>query len=257
MPTFYERYLQGEHGAVWEELSALGEAVRWEDIYPDAEAVARETMRRVRHNIEVLIPRLEECGYQFGYGWMEEWPDSDREWMAGQSARFRPPSENILSTIENFENTVGALLFSLRVFYLEIGEVNLVGTHERWEELFRAYATHGLEPPNFDPLFVWALREEMLAFALSWQEEKEDGEPFLLPIAPDAYFKYYPSGSGSYEIAIPNVSVDALLLNEWHQTTFVEYLRLCFHYGGLPGIQRIAKSIPNELAYLRRDLLPI
>ena len=35
--------------------------------YPDIYAVVQETMRRVRHNIEYLIPRLVQIGYVFGY----------------------------------------------------------------------------------------------------------------------------------------------------------------------------------------------
>src|SRR5712691_4830527 len=38
-----------------------------EDLYPDAIAVARETMQRVRQNIEVLINRLVQIGFLFGY----------------------------------------------------------------------------------------------------------------------------------------------------------------------------------------------
>jgi hypothetical protein len=71
MSSFLERYERGEYEQVWEELLALGAAVREEPLYADALAVARETMRRARHNIEVLIPRLVRVGYQFGYGWVQ------------------------------------------------------------------------------------------------------------------------------------------------------------------------------------------
>jgi hypothetical protein len=66
MERYLTRYQQGDCEQVWEELYALGPAVRQGDLYPDAEAVALETMRRVRHNIEVVIPRREEIGYEFG-----------------------------------------------------------------------------------------------------------------------------------------------------------------------------------------------
>ena len=46
-----------------------------EPLYQDAVAVAYETMRRARHNIEILIPRLVSLGYQFGYGWVQPAPD--------------------------------------------------------------------------------------------------------------------------------------------------------------------------------------
>ena len=63
--TYFERYQSGEHAAVWDELVALGEGVRHPLYLVDATAVATETMRRVRHNIEILISRLAEMGYRF------------------------------------------------------------------------------------------------------------------------------------------------------------------------------------------------
>lgn len=65
VPTFHDRYRAGEHQQVWSELVSLGEAVRQEPTYADAVAVARETMRRARTNIETLINRLHALGYRF------------------------------------------------------------------------------------------------------------------------------------------------------------------------------------------------
>lgn len=70
--TFLERYLKGEHEQVWAELHALGKHARDEPLFTDALSVARETMRRARHNIEVLVPRLQSLGYIFGYAWLTE-----------------------------------------------------------------------------------------------------------------------------------------------------------------------------------------
>ncbi len=72
MASYLDRYLSGEHEQVWAELVALGAAVREEPLYSDAWAVACETMRRARYNIELLIPRLEAFGYQFGHSWLRE-----------------------------------------------------------------------------------------------------------------------------------------------------------------------------------------
>lgn len=71
MASYLERYQRGEREQVWAELVALGDQVRSEPLHTDALAVARETMGRVRQNIEVLIPRLVAIGYQFGYGWVQ------------------------------------------------------------------------------------------------------------------------------------------------------------------------------------------
>jgi hypothetical protein len=65
--TCLKRYISGEYEQVWHELQALGAAVREEAVYADALAVARETMRRIRKNIETLILRLTQIGFVFGY----------------------------------------------------------------------------------------------------------------------------------------------------------------------------------------------
>jgi hypothetical protein len=55
--TFFSRYLAGDHNNVWRELQALGEIVD-QPLRADALAVARETMRRVKINLEIIIHRL-------------------------------------------------------------------------------------------------------------------------------------------------------------------------------------------------------
>jgi hypothetical protein len=65
--SYLERYTNGEYEQVWDNLLALGAQVREEQVYPEALAVAQETMRRVRQNIELLINRLVQVGFIFGY----------------------------------------------------------------------------------------------------------------------------------------------------------------------------------------------
>jgi len=65
MPTFLDRYLAGQCAAVWRDLAALGEDVRHKRYQADAAAVAAETMRRARQNVETLIGRLDAMSYRF------------------------------------------------------------------------------------------------------------------------------------------------------------------------------------------------
>jgi len=60
-----ERYLSGKHAEVWHDLMILGSAVRGEPYYDDAVAVASETMTRARHNVELIVQKLEKLGYRF------------------------------------------------------------------------------------------------------------------------------------------------------------------------------------------------
>jgi hypothetical protein len=65
MRTFLDRYAAGERIEVWNDLTALGEGVRHPLYFKDAAAVATETMRRARQNVETLIRRLDTMGYRF------------------------------------------------------------------------------------------------------------------------------------------------------------------------------------------------
>jgi hypothetical protein len=64
-PTFLDRYLAGDHVAVWRELVHAGPAVRYEPLRSDAVAVARVTMQRVAQNLMILHSRLRELGFEF------------------------------------------------------------------------------------------------------------------------------------------------------------------------------------------------
>lgn len=262
MRSYLSRYQQGECQQIWQELYALGTNVHRAEVYPDAWAVAIETMKHVRHNVEILIPRLEKLGYQFGYEWLEEErPDIDEEWIAIQPARYAPPPPNIAERIQHFEELAGPLPLSIRAFYSEVGEVNFFGRHLSWEQIFIRERPRGQPPSNLDPLAVRGLDEDTFEDYLSWreamQEQGIEGGLYPLMVALDYELKYNVSGSGAYEIEVPNATADAMILHEWHHTTFVNYLRICLHYGGLPGLQLISSFIPDELAYLREDLLPI
>ncbi len=63
MGRFLDQYQSGEHEQVWNELIRLGDQINEKPLFDDALDVAHETMRRVRKNIEMLIPRLCAIGY--------------------------------------------------------------------------------------------------------------------------------------------------------------------------------------------------
>jgi len=59
------RYQQGEREQVWADLVSLGPQVRERPYLMDAQAVAQETMRRARHNVELIVERLRQLDYHF------------------------------------------------------------------------------------------------------------------------------------------------------------------------------------------------
>ena len=115
-PTYPQRYLSGEHERVWAELVALGGRVREEPLYSDAWAVACETMRRVRHNIETLIPRLQELDYVFGAGFFDDLSPAEAAEALRQAPIFAPPSSAAPTQVAELEGLVGPLPVSVRAY---------------------------------------------------------------------------------------------------------------------------------------------
>ena len=57
------------------------------------------------------------------------------------------------------------------------------------------------------------------------------------------------------DVALPDLRADGKLLNERHRLFFVDYLRLCFRFGGFPGYEGIDRGIPAQIAALSEGLL--
>ena len=93
------RYEAGEHEAVWAELTALGAKVREAPHVDDAWAVARETMRRARHNVEQIIRRLDAMGYRFWNGKQGKAKGPPRKVTFGDKVIEAAPVEALLAAM--------------------------------------------------------------------------------------------------------------------------------------------------------------
>lgn len=228
MSTYLDRYLAGEHEQVWAELQALGARVRDEPLFSDAFAVAHEAMRRVRRDIELLIPRLEALGYQF-YAHPTEYEDGD-------PPRLGTPGEETRAQLDEIEREFGPLPISLRAFYEVVGAVNLVGEPPEEGEGWR-------DGTDLDPLLIYGL---WTTYA-DWLEVRDDEtqraayRPLLFP---DFLLKYDYGGVGPISIKAPSADMDAPLMFEGAEMGVVEGKLLLFvHYlrfailerGGFPG----------------------
>ena len=275
LPLF-DRYQAGEHRQVWTELVALGSAVRDDPYAADALAVAYETMRRVRANVETLVQRLTAMGYVFqpdgpstgpanmqiggmvvplsrmfgmlmkATGKMASQPRTPGPNPGDTAPRAHvPPGPNARKEVADFEKEYAMLPLSLRAFYEVVGEVNLNGTHPLLDPKDNPVAP--------DPLIVYGLDEGIVEL----DEDDEEGErPAAVTIAPDDLHKANTSGGDAYAMAIPDARADGELLHERHGVFFVDYLRLCFEYGGFPGYEGRATA-PAELQHLKAGLLEL
>ena len=247
MSNLYDRYQQGFHQQVYDELLAMQEHIYEPHIYEEVIEVTRAMMRKVRFNIEQIIPRLYKMGYLFGKGgYWENFSLEEKSQAERDSPVFQPPTLEALKDVATLEKLAGLPPLSLKCWYEEVGNVNLIGLFPANN---RGYG------PVLDPLYVESV-ETILQIVTNfvkiggWEEE-----PVLL-LAPDCYHKYGYSGAGSYNILLPCKAIDAPFLNEPHHTTFVNYLRLCFQWGGFPGLEQDCHLSREELAYLTKDLLP-
>jgi hypothetical protein len=248
-PLLLLRYLSVERQQVWEELCSRGDYRGWTTPFLDeARAVASETMRRARHNVELLVQRLLYLGYRFDN------PES----------AFLPPISQVDKEIDALERHIGPLPLSLRSWYQTVGHVDLTGwlpgTHKDRRKDWPGYP---------DPLVVYGPSWE--GFTESIVDDYDDrvkwgyiGDAFQIDIAPDYWHKENVSGGAPYGLAVPGPLADAALLNEWHETTFVRYLRIAFAWGGFPGLGRPATRFepaitppPGFLEHLREGLLPL
>jgi hypothetical protein len=289
-----DRYAAGEHEKVWKELIVLGPAAREDPHAADALAVVYETMRRVEANVKTITARLKAMNYEFKTGakQVDDWVQRVEGAMSfdANSVKSASPSPHVQSMLNMLKQVQGALSqqvakakqaprdeavrahvppepqvrkqlarleklaggplpLSLRVFYEVVGSVDWIGRHPSI-----APDKDSICP---DPLVVFPLDDALEERELRMQDEEGDREDdqVVITIAPDDLHKADTSGGEPYEIAVPDPRADGELLNERHRLFFVDYLRLCFRFGGFPGYEGIDRGVPAEIEILRKDLL--
>jgi hypothetical protein len=282
------RYQQGEREQVWADLLSLGPEVREAPYLADAQAVARETMRRARHNVELIVARLRQLDYQFwdssqltqqklhtidnlmgglrsagiNVGNVQDLMSRLTRW-AGSGANqpravFTPPEAQIRRRMARLERSGCVLPLSLRAWMEEVGQIDLTGSHPI---LCFMEGEPGFSGVYADPLMIYADVDHLEETFEACREEEGADSPCPLDISFDAPGKAGLAMDAQvddfYSIAAPDLAADALLLGERHQTTFVSYLRLCFRWGGFPGWEGQPGAPTREIAFLSEGLLDI
>src|SRR5262245_57966944 len=166
----------------------------------------------VGDSIRCLVTRLTERGFHF---------ERPAEVFPGLEA-------GVVAAIARIEREVGPLPLALELFWQRVGSVDLCGSHPEWE---------GCDYP--DPLVVYppsVAIEELDEFLADRDERLRCNFPYLVPIAPDSYHKADVSGGMWYNLSVPAVADDPPLNDEWHGTTFVNYLELAVRSAGFPGL---------------------
>jgi hypothetical protein len=183
---------------------------------------------------------------------------------------FSPPGKKTPQLLAQLERTTGGPLpLSLRAWYEQVGGVSLMGSHSvlnavdfsnrgvlrQFESLgARPAAPHPPVGEEYapDPLVIFPLEE--LLDQLS-DREGDDEDELQLVISPDDLHKANVSGD-AYYITLPDARAD-FKFDDWHNTTFVNYLRVTFQWGGFPGWERSKNPPRREIAELSEGLLPL
>lgn len=236
--NYLERYKNGEHELVWEELQALGAGVREEPILSLAREVAIETMGRVRRNCDLIISRLRSMNYTFGI-----YPDGTTGYYS--EGAHQDPSAKLQKDYTRLESLFGPVPLSLEIFWQVVGSIDLVGKGPGWPGLLDPLV---IDPPEGPLLTLVDIRED--------ENEPNLGSPLKAPLAPDDLFKDNISGGSPYAVGLPSACADFIFLNERHGLLFVPYLRFSIlRWGGFPGLDGKDLAFP-PLKVLTEDLLP-
>jgi hypothetical protein len=221
---FVARYQAGEH-SVWNELVRHSAAVNEHaDLHEEAMAVAHLLMKRVRQNADRVRATLIAAGAS----------------LADEDA---PVQETDLGRLVKL---VGRLPVALHAFWTTVGSIQLVPKHAGKSD--PSYGPCELEKDGISLIALDPL--EVSGPDIGWQLEEYEAEcarthpelvqPLALSIAPDFLHKQNISGGPPYSVILPaslHDAVDPDLLDERHETTVVEYLRICFASGGFPLLE--------------------
>jgi hypothetical protein len=254
MSTFHQRYQAGDYINVWNEIRALGADVRSSTYREDVTRVVTETANRIRHNVDLLVERLQNDGYQFAWPGNEHYETDRSRWL---------PNDESPVLVDFLNKLCGPIPLIIEAWIKQVGDVNLAGNHPEWPG----------QDMLTDALVVefeykaWRLDENEASQGFFqneydfWKElVSQDGidavGPFRLPFATDVHRKVNISGGNPYAIILPDSGADALVDINGEKSYFIDYLRKCFVFGGFPGFMGMEKGRDNDtLSKLTMGLL--
>ena len=169
---------------------------------------------------------------------------------------FQAPRNKDAALIKRLEKRGVHLPMSLRAWIEDVGSVNLTGSHPRlcfWED-------ETFPGVHADPLMVSVDTAEIEART----DEIISGEGRSLDIVVgwDARAKSRLTVEDveldcGYSVMIPTAAADAILVGRTPATSFVEYLRLSFRWGGFPGWEWQESPPREDIEFLTQGLLSL
>jgi hypothetical protein len=234
-----ERYLHGDTAKVYEEIERMGQAAFERSSFREIEAVLNETMTRVAYNLDVIHSALVSEKYCFKkiprYDF--EFPLLKPRW----GTKFR------INRLERKVRRFGHVPLSLKMFYTKAGSCNFAWDYDSNDKI----PWEGADPIQISPITY------LLAEA---KQIEMDDEPMGLPVSAVYYHKDNISGGPPYSVELTaKPQVDSLFLNEEHETTFVNYLRIAMENCGFSRAYEVSNrsGFINYLKKVKPILKPI
>jgi hypothetical protein len=224
--NFIQRSNRGEAIQVYSDIDALGQAAFNEQYFDDVREVVAETMRRTAQNLNVIYDELTTLDYNF----------TRKAQYSFQKPLVRPFTDTttLLAQLDEAVAPFGHVPLSLKLFYTFVGGCNFAWDND---------AADATPWPYADPVQICPL-DDLVAHVTTddWKEEmaelSEYGEVPSLQLSADYYHKDNVSGGPAYALALTQLpSVDGSFLNEEHETTLINYLRIVFMNGGFGRIE--------------------
>ncbi len=223
--TLYDRYINGQTEQVYQDIYALGEDVFLPHNLQDVEKVLTVTFQRAAFNLDIIYSELKNIDYFFKKKFEYNF----------QRPIVKPlaDTEKLLVKLDNAVRPFGFVPLSLKMFYRIVGACNFVWDYEANENYIWQFA---------DPIQIISLdgvvSEVTDTDFLSDLEEFYEEDGFIsLQLSADYFHKDNTSGGPAYSLKVTDKpSVDSEFLNEEHNTTFINYLRICFDNCGFSRI---------------------
>lgn len=221
----YNKYINGQTEQVYQEINALKQHAFLPENLPDIEKVLTETFQRVSCNLEIIYSELKAINYLFRTKF-----DSNY-----QRPLIKPlaDTEKLLTKLDSVVLPFGFVPLSLKMFYRIVGSCNFTWDYETNEEYIWRFADP-IQIISLDDIISEVTDENLI---IDLQENYEEDGFISLQLSPDYFHKDNTSGGPAYSLKVTEKqSVDSEFLYEEHDTTFINYLRICFENCGFSRI---------------------
>lgn len=232
----------GQEEIVWEKIIQLDELALSEPYWSDVSQVMDECMKRVLQNFVMLKQELEENGYIF-----ENIGELNLNYYI-----VKPNKEQFdFSSLQNLmEEEAGFIPFSLLFFYNKIDGVDFRGNFKNWDNPF-----------FLDAIVIYSI-DEFFKINDGATSFRVDGKlRYRVLFSPDEFSKEDVSGDIGYGLELSRTpSIDNNVIGFGRTLSFIEYLRLCFKWAGLAGLElyeeeEIPDNIMQIILKIRKKML--